>query len=371
MAASMKLLMTADAVGGVWSYSLELARALAPRGVEIVLATMGPPPTDAQREEAARHRNVRLVTSEFRLEWMPDAWSDVERAGEWLLTLEEVEQPTVVHLNGYAHAALPWRAPICVVAHSCSCSWWRAVRHEPAPPSWDRYRRAVRRGLDAANIVIAPTRAMLAALTAEYGHVCNARVIYNARPASHYPRLRKESLILSAGRMWDDAKNVSALESVAPRLAWPVYVAGDTTMPGLGAVAPSACCALGILEPPALARWMGRASIYALPARYEPFGLSILEAALAGCALVLGNISSLRELWRDSALFVDPDDHDALAHTLQRLIADDELRNAVARRCRTRAFAFDTGTMAAAYVNAYESALRSAGTWKEVSRCAS
>ena len=32
------------------------------------------------------------------------------------------------------------------------------------------------------------------------------------------------------------------------------------------------------------------ASIYALPARYEPFGLSILEAALSGCALVLGDI---------------------------------------------------------------------------------
>ncbi len=32
-----------------------------------------------------------------------------------------------------------------------------------------------------------------------------------------------------------------------------------------------------------------------LPARYEPFGLSVLEAALSGCALVLGDIPSLRE----------------------------------------------------------------------------
>jgi glycogen synthase len=371
MVASMKILMTADAVGGVWSYALELARALAPSGVEIVLATMGPLPSDAQREEAARCRNVSLETSDFRLEWMQSPWADVERAGDWLLALEQREQPDLVHLNGYAHAVLPWRAPVCVVAHSCSCSWWRAVKHEPAPASWDRYRDAVRGGLDAATIVIAPTRAMLDALTAEYGRVGNARVIYNARRASLYPPLEKERLVLSAGRMWDEAKNVSALECVAPSIEWPVYVAGETSMPGLGTIEPTSCCSLGALDHGALARWMGRASIYALPARYEPFGLTAVEAALAGCALVLGNIPSLRELWRDAALFVDPDDHEQLAHALQRLIADGELRRTIARRCRTRAFAFDSRELGSGYMHAYESALTAAGAWREEKRCAS
>jgi glycogen synthase len=371
MAASMKILTTADAVGGVWSYALELARALAPSGVEVVLATMGPLPTVAQRAEAARCRNVRLETSEYRLEWMPSPWSDVERAGEWLLALEQREQPDLVHLNGYAHAALPWQAPVCVVAHSCSCSWWRAVKHEPAPPSWDRYRAAVRSGLDAATIVIAPTRSMLAALTNEYGHVDNARVIYNARRATQYPVLEKERIVLSAGRMWDEAKNVSALECVASSIEWPIYVAGQSSMPELGVAEPTSCCTLGALDQGALAEWMGRAAIYALPARYEPFGLTAVEAALAGCALVLGNIPSLRELWRDAALFVEPDDHEQLAYTLQRLIADGEHRRAVAGRCRARAFAFDPAEMASAYLQAYESALIVAGTWREETRCAS
>jgi glycogen synthase len=371
MAGSRKVLMTADAVGGVWSYALELARALAPRGVEIVLATMGPLPNDAQRDDASRCRNLRVETSEYRLEWMQNPWADVERAGEWLLALEERECPDLVHLNGYVHAALPWRAPVCVVAHSCSCSWWRAVKHEPAPESWDRYRTAVRRGLDAATMVIAPTRAMLEALAAEYGQVDNARVIYNARRASDHPALEKERIVLSAGRMWDEAKNVSALECVAPAIEWPVYVAGETSMPGLGSVEPASCYSLGALDPVALARWMGRASIYALPARYEPFGLSVLEAALSGCALVLGNIPSLRELWRDVALFVDPDDHAQLAHTLQRLISDGDLRHAIARRCRTRALAFNAREMASGYAQAYESALTAAGVWREENRCAS
>jgi glycogen synthase len=371
MSASLKVLMTADAVGGIWSYALELARALAPSGAEIVLATMGPLPNDVQREEAARCRNLRIETSDYHLEWMENPWNDVERAGEWLLALEQRECPDIVHLNGYVHGALPWHAPVCVVAHSCSCSWWRAVKHEPAPDSWDRYRGAVRSGLDAATIVIAPTRAMLAALMTEYGHVDNARVIYNARRASHYPVLQKERLVLSAGRMWDEAKNVSALECVAPSIEWPVYVAGESSMPGIGTIDPTSCCTLGPLDHRTLARWMGRASIYALPARYEPFGLSALEAALAGCALVLGNIPSLRELWRDAALFVDPDDHEELAHMLQRLIADGELRHTIARRCRTRAFAFNAREMASAYLHAYEGALSAAGTWREERRCAS
>ncbi|HEY2896114.1 MAG TPA: glycosyltransferase family 4 protein [Gemmatimonadaceae bacterium] len=367
----MKVLMTADAVGGVWSYALELARALAPRGVEIVLATMGPRPSALRREEAARCRNVRLETSDFRLEWMQSPWTDVARAGEWLLALEQREHPDLVHLNGYVHAALPWHAPVCVVAHSCSCSWWRAVKHEPAPESWDRYRAAVRKGLDSAAIVIAPTCAMLDALTTEYGHVEHTRVIYNARRASEYPVLEKERLVLTAGRMWDEAKNVSALGCVAPSIEWPVYVAGESAMPGFEGMEPTSCCSLGPIEHGALARWMGRASIYASPARYEPFGLSVLEAALAGCALVLGDIPSLRELWRDAALFVDPDDHDQIAYTLQRLIADGELRHTIARRCRTRAFAFDPREMASGYLHAYESALAGAGAWREERRCAS
>ena len=101
------VLMTADAVGGVWNYSIELARGLANHGVRTTLATMGPPPTAAQREEARSISGLELHTSEYRLEWMPDAWRDVDEAGRWLLALAERARPDVVHLNSYSHASLP------------------------------------------------------------------------------------------------------------------------------------------------------------------------------------------------------------------------------------------------------------------------
>src|SRR5690349_7829904 len=100
----MKVLMTADAVGGVWTYALELTAALATYDVEVVLATMGPKPDTAKVLAAQAIGNLRLVRSRYRLEWMTDPWDDVRRAGEWLQQLAAREAVSIVHLNGYAHA---------------------------------------------------------------------------------------------------------------------------------------------------------------------------------------------------------------------------------------------------------------------------
>src|SRR5690606_30146587 len=98
----MRVLMTADTVGGVWTYSMELAAALAPHGVELIVAVMGREPDAGQREQARLLPNVRLAVSSLRLEWMPEPWRDVDAAGVWLLGLAEREGVDLVHLNGYA-----------------------------------------------------------------------------------------------------------------------------------------------------------------------------------------------------------------------------------------------------------------------------
>ena len=352
----MKLLMTTDTVGGVWTYALELAAALEPHGVAVVLATMGEPPREDQRRDAARLSNVTLAASAFKLEWMPDPWDDVRASGRWLLEMEQAHRPDVVHLNGYAHGALPWRAPVVVVAHSCVASWWRAVKREEVPASWDRYRREVAAGIHEADLVVAPTRAMLSAVVEHYGEPRAVRVIHNASDAHRFVPKPKEPFILAAGRLWDEAKNVAALAAVAPRLRWPLCVAGEDRAPGGGAgtaTPTEGVLPLGRLDRAAMADWMGRASVYALPARYEPFGLSALEAAQCGCALVLGDIDSLREVWDDAALYVGPDDHDALADALRRLIRDRRLRADYAARAAERSRHYDTRRMAEHYLAGY------------------
>src|SRR5512132_873887 len=151
----MNVLMTADTVGGVFTYALELAGALGRRGVEVALATKGSVLSDDQWTEARRVPGLEIFESCDRLEWMEDPWEDVARSSAWLLDLADRLRPDVVHLNEYAHGALPFEAPAVVVGHSCVFSWFEAVRRAAPPPSFDRYRHEVTRGLAAAALVVA------------------------------------------------------------------------------------------------------------------------------------------------------------------------------------------------------------------------
>jgi glycogen synthase len=313
-----------------------------------VLATLGPSPSPAQREEAARSAVAALHSDDGLLEWMEEPWEDLERSGRWLLDLHDELRPDVVHLNGYAHAVLPWHAPLLVVGHSCVLSWFSAVKgHEP-PAQWDRYAAAVRAGLARADLVVAPTRSMLRQLERRYALACEREVIPNGRRPSGVDR-PKEPFVFAAGRLWDEAKNLATLDRVAPRLPWPVFAAGPLDPGGR----PEHIRELGALSRSDTDEWLARATIFALPARYEPFGLAALEAALAGCALVLGDIPSLREVWEDTALFVDPDDDDALTAAVTLLVEEPQLRSALAERATRRARDFTPARMGAAYAAAY------------------
>lgn len=344
--------MTVDTVGGVWTYALELVRVLVKHQVSVALATMGAPLMPMQYDEVGCIPNVELFESTFKLEWMQDPWKEVDLAGKWLLELQEALRPDIVHLNGYAHGALAWHTPTLVVGHSCVLSWWLAVRGEAAPGMWSTYRRKVKKGLDNANIVAAPSNAMAAMLNQHYGPL-DIRVIPNGRDPDEFAPAEKEALVLTVGRVWDEGKNIASLEAVANRLDWPVYVAGDLNHPDGSTAEPENVCHLGVVPTHVLANWFGRASIYALPARYEPFGLSVLEAGLAGCALVLGDISSLRENWEGAAVFVPPNDSEALALAIQDLINDPERREALGVCARARAVQFTPERMAAGYLGAY------------------
>ncbi len=347
--------MTADAVGGVWTYAIELARGLRQRGIQVILATMGAPLSASQRQEASHIPDLELFESTYKLEWMQDPWDDLEKSGEWLLELKDRFEPDLVHVNGYVHAALPWDAPVLVVAHSCVLTWWAAVTGEKPSISLEPYRDAVVKGLQSADLVVAPSRAMLTSLIQQYGAVRSAKVIPNGLRQEPQRGIAKENLVLSVGRLWDDAKNIRMLEKVARELTWPVYVAGDSDHPENGRTQWNDVRLLGKLSRTELAPWFGRASIYALPARYEPFGFTPLEAAMAGCALVLGNIPSMREMWSGAALFVSPDDGRELKDTLNMLAVDEEHRRALAEKALTRSRNFTTEQMAAGYIDAYRS----------------
>jgi glycosyltransferase involved in cell wall biosynthesis len=251
-------------------------------------------------------------------------------------------RPWAVHLNGYAHGVLPFRAPAVVVGHSCVASWDEAVGGTWTPAALAAYRQSAGAGLRAAAWVVAPTAAMLAALQRHYGPLERASVIPNGRDAARFVVGPKEPFVLAAGRLWDRAKNVDAVRRIAKRLSWRVMIAGDRSI------------GVGRLSEPELRDCLARAAIFALPARYEPFGLLPLEAALSGCALVLGDIASLREVWGDAAVYVEPDNDRALAGAIESLIACPDCLGECASAARHRAAVYTPAAMADGYVALYQ-----------------
>ncbi|HET6403148.1 MAG TPA: glycosyltransferase family 4 protein [Candidatus Thermoplasmatota archaeon] len=347
----MKVLMTADAVGGVWTYAVDLSRALVDRGHEVVLATMGPAPDAAQRRDAA---HATLVVSERKLEWMNDPWRDVDAAGDWLLALEREHAPDVVHLNGYAHATLPWRAPALVVAHSCVATWWQAVHGELPPPEYDEYRARVARGLAAARLVVAPTRALLDAMRPLYRFSAPTLVIPNGRDARGLREAPKEARALAVGRAWDEAKDFFTLDEAARGLPFPVDVVGDPRHPdGADARPFRHARALGRLPREALLDAYARAAVFAHPARYEAFGLAPVEAALSGCALVLSDLATLREVWGDAALYAPVGDAAAWRDRLRALLDDPARTRELAAKAGARAQRYSVDAMASSYIQVY------------------
>jgi glycosyltransferase involved in cell wall biosynthesis len=207
--------------------------------------------------------------------------------------------------------------------------------------------------LAAARLVVTPSAAMLAALVTHYGVPGSARVIHNARSAEGFRTATKRPLVLGVGRVWDEVNNMGALDRAARRCPWAVAIAGETRTPGGPRHGSWRAKTLGVLEPDVLATWYAQAAIFAHPARYEPFGFPPLEAALSGCALVLGDIPSLREVWGDAAFYVPPDDEDALVYALTRLVRDRALRETMAARALVRASRYTPERLAADYLDAY------------------
>ncbi|GGG21727.1 glycosyltransferase [Pontibacter amylolyticus] len=348
------ILMTADTVGSVWTYALELTRAVAAHGTNVALATMGEPMSEEQRAQAESISNLTVYESEYKLEWMDAPWEDVEKAGEWLLQLRDQVQPDLIHLNHLSFGSLDWGRPVLAVIHSCVLSWWRAVKQEEAPKKWNRYSDMVRKGLQAADVVVAPTQAMMHQAEELYGPFKHSAVVYNGRGQQYFQFGRKEPFVFSLGRVWDEAKNISMLAHIASDLQWPVYIAGEGKHPETGeAMELDNVHFLGQLTNKEVTDWLSRASIYALPAKYEPFGLTVLEAAMSGCALVVGKTESMAEVWGNAARYVDPASADELRDTIANLIEDEFCRNIMACRAVKRSHGFTADQMAQDYSYLY------------------
>jgi len=99
------------------------------------------------------------------------------------------------------------------------------------------------------------------------------------------------------------------------------------------------------------------AAVFVSAARYEPFGLAVLEAAQAGCALVLSDIPTFRELWDGAARFVAPQDEAAIAAAITAVLDDPAERGGLEAAARERARRYTLEAMAEGMLAVYGSVL--------------
>jgi glycosyltransferase involved in cell wall biosynthesis len=102
---------------------------------------------------------------------------------------------------------------------------------------------------------------------------------------------------------------------------------------------------LGRLDDAGVAAELARRPVFVSLARYEPFGLAVLEAAASGCALVLSDMPGFRELWDGAATFVEADDDAAAARAVQGLLDDPARREAAGRAASGRAARYGVEAM--------------------------
>ncbi|MGA0596034.1 glycosyltransferase family 4 protein [Enterovirga sp. CN4-39] len=357
--------MTTDAVGGVWTYALDLAAGLRERDIEITLAILGPAPSDGQRQAAAGIAGLRIIETGLPLDWTAGSRDEVVGAGAALAALAAETGCELVQLNSPALAAdAAFPCPVISVCHSCVATWWAAVRGGSLPEDFAWRTDLVRSGYQAADLLLAPSAAFARATATAYALGELPRVVHNGRAARPDPSPREpvgRCVVLTAGRLWDEGKNIAALDRVAQKLPAPMLAAGPTHGPNGAAITLHHAAELGYVDAATLDGHFARQPVFASLALYEPFGLAVLEAAQAGCPLVLSDIPTFRELWDEAALFVHPEDENGAVAILTGLLADATERDRLGRAAQERAGRYRLDRMVEGVAGAYRDVLASKG----------
>jgi glycosyltransferase involved in cell wall biosynthesis len=351
MSGGPRLLLTTDAVGGVWQYSVDLARALEPLGIEPVLAVLGPSPSRGQLRSA---KGLRLIDTGLPLDWLAEDVAALNGAGAKLARLARRVGADIVQTGNAALLAEAYfEMPTVAVQHSCLASWWQAVRGTKLPSDFAWRSDLVAAGLEAADLVVAPTAAFASVTRRIYELGATPRVVHNGRAALPLEPRAPHDCVFTAGRLWDEGKNLATLDEAAALLPVPVHAAGPLAGPNGAAIAFETVHALDELDEAGIATWLSARPVFVSTALYEPFGLAVLEAAAAGCPLVLSDIPTFRELWDGAALFVPARDSKGFARAIGDLVGDDGARDSLGRAARRRAARYAPAATADAMATLY------------------
>jgi glycogen(starch) synthase len=368
----LHVLITTDTVTQSWTYTRELVTGLATQGVQVTLVSFGEIPLPEQVSWVGFLDGVTYIPTAFCVDWMQDAEAQYIESSSFLAGLVLDWKPDVLHLGQFCYGDLRVEVPRMIFAHGDPGTRALAMgpRAQRATRSSRWYKERVRRGIDAADVVVATTDWMLRAVRECYGAPRRGVVIGPGRNAMFYnSRADKEDLVLSVGRMQDAAQQVALLTGLAQPLPVCIVYTGPMTPVRKNPIRADVRTTLGraavaIRGPQSDGQMRSlytRASIYAATSCYEPLGLVTVEAALSRCAIIANDVPSYREMWGDAAYYFAANDAESLHRALRNLSDDPQLRASFAERAYLQArSSFTSKRMVDGYLALYRSLADSA-----------
>lgn len=354
----MRLLITTDTVGGVWRFGLELVTGLLESGDAVALVSFGKAASTAQHGEcdllAERWKErFSYIPSDTPLEWMSQNDRCMDEGMALLGRTAREFGAELMHSSQFCFGAGELGIPKIVTAHSDVLGWGKACRKEGFENTdWlRRYRILVQRGLLGADSLTAPTEWMLQSLGENFELPQRTQVIANGcAPAVRHEQSRTLRAV-TAARLWDEAKDVSLMSDFISPI--PLAIAGATDWDGVQADRVPHAQYFSELSYDDVLRLFATSAIYICTSRYEPFGLSPIEAALCGCAVLARDIDSLHEVWGEGALYFA--DAGELSKILWSLAKNPELLHVQQQRAGAQAQMYTRQRMVNAYRALYAS----------------
>jgi len=144
--------------------------------------------------------------------------------------------------------------------------------------------------------------------------------------------------------------------------AWPVVRAGSSerelrVVSAVRSSGPEGVAFLGRVSEDRKRRELAAAQVFCAPnLGGESFGIVIVEAMAAGCAVVASDLPAFRHVGGDAIRFVPPGDVTALTAAIRGLLDDRKAAAALGQAGRRRAARFDLAAVRERYLEAYREA---------------
>ena len=327
----MRVLMTSSAERDIWQFTSLLVGQLAEHhAASVLVVVLGRLPAESNIaflcHRAHPDATVEVQNLDGPLDNEEHAAADqlaVTRSA--LRDLARQWGAQVIHANHFSAVAAGFESiPVLLTAHGDQCSKHSLVDGESPPQVEPGYVEMIRRSLMTASCVVAPSGFVADCLSRWFGYRGVVRVIpYAATPFPEAMEAERKIDVVTSGDLWAPSTNFvcfQAAAALAPDLAFAAI--GPLVPYGIQRTRPIAHSILftGDASKAELNQMLANSKVYVSASTYDPTGVGSIQAALAGCRLLLSDSAFYRAIWGDRAAYFDARDVDSLLAGIRSLL---------------------------------------------------